>query len=69
LRNRAAETEKGIRTEIIHSILGGYPDDDPKKSNKEKQATQNQEEIVKKITAGIESALRQRADETSILIT
>jgi hypothetical protein len=69
LRNRASETEEEIRAEIVRSIIGGYPDDDPKRNGKEKQASQNREEIVKKMTVGIESALRQRADEASILIT
>jgi hypothetical protein len=69
LLNRAADTEHAIRTEIIRSLLGGYPDDDPEKDAKEQQARQNQAEIVNKIAAGIDAALRQRAEEASILIT
>ncbi len=67
--DRAAVTEEEILTEVVRSIVGGYPDDDPEKVKKEKQAKQNQAEIVKKVTAGIESALRERAEEVSILIT
>ena len=69
LLNRAADTEHAIRTEIILSLLGGYPNDDPEKNTKEQQARQNQAEIVHKIAVGIDAALRQRAEEASILIT
>ncbi|HZA29419.1 MAG TPA: hypothetical protein VE735_07565, partial [Gammaproteobacteria bacterium] len=70
LLNRAADTEHAIRTEIILSLLGGYPpNDDPEKNTKEQQARQNQAEIVHKIAAGIDAALKQRAEEASILIT
>ena len=68
LRGQAAETEKDIHTEITRSILGGYDTLDPNKNTKEQQARDNQAEIVNKLAVGIDSALRERADEASILI-
>lgn len=69
LRKRSADTEAEIRTEIVRSLLGGYPDEDPEKPIKEQRACESRAVIVQKMTAGIEAALKQRADEASVLIT
>jgi len=68
LSKRADNTEEAIKTEIIRSIVGGYPDDYPERAKMENLAKQNREEIVNKVSAGIEMALKQRAEEVSILI-
>ena len=73
LRNRELPLDSGYH--CLRPIFGltitpgGYPDDDPEKNTKEQRAHQNQAEIVHRIAAGIDAALRQRAEEASILIT
>jgi hypothetical protein len=69
LQKKAAETEEKIRTEIVRSIVGDYPDSYPEKGKMENSAKQHQAEIIKKVTAGIEMALKQRSEEVSILIS
>ena len=69
VRRQAAKADKEIHTEITRSILGGYPEKDPDKEEKEQQAQQNRNKIVQEISTGVETALKQRASEASVLIT
>ncbi len=69
LRKKAYENEEELRKEVYLSIVGGYEDyDEDDADSKEKLARQNREEIIKGITSGFESALRQRAEDASVLI-
>jgi len=69
VRKQAAKADGEIRTEIMRSLLGGYPEKDPEKEEKERLARQNQDKIVSEIATGVETALKQRAGEASVLIT
>jgi hypothetical protein len=69
VRKQAAKADGEIRTEIMRSLLGGYPEKDPEKEEKERLAQQNQNKIVSEIATGVETALKQRAGEASVLIT
>lgn len=69
LRKKADENEGELRKEVYLSIVGGYEDyyeDDA--ASKERLARQHREEIIEGITSGFESALRQRAEDASVLI-
>lgn len=69
LRKKSGENEGDLRREIYLSIVGGYEDHyEEDAANKERLARQNREEITERITTGFESALRERAEDASVLI-
>ena len=69
LRKKADENEEELRKEVYLSIIGGYEDYyEEDAASKERLARQNREEIIEGITSGFESALRQRAEDASVLI-
>nr|WKN38534.1 hypothetical protein K4G66_07435 [Tunicatimonas sp. TK19036] len=68
VRRQASKADGEIHTEIMKSILGGYPEKDPDREKKERQAKENQDKIVQEISNGVEEALKQRAGEASVLI-
>ena len=66
VRRQAAKADREIHTEITRSILGGYPNKD--REEKEQLAQQHRDKIVQEIATGVEAALKQRANEASVLI-
>ena len=69
LRKKADENEGELREKVYLSIIGGYEDYyEEDAASKERLARQNREEIIEGITSGFESALRQRAEDASVLI-
>ena len=65
---RASEIDLKVREAIRMSIVGGYPEDEPEREDKEKEAESNRDQIMKRVTRGIEEALELRAEEASLLI-
>lgn len=63
LSKKTTEVEEKIRSEIIYNLVD-CSDDIEKKD----EVKQNQDKIIEKIAAGIESALKQRAKDASILL-
>ncbi|HHM04926.1 MAG TPA: hypothetical protein ENJ19_04175 [Gammaproteobacteria bacterium] len=68
VRGRAAETEEHIRSEIIRSLMGGYPGSDKERADKEQLAAKARKEIIAKLNNAVVSALRERAEAASVLI-